>query len=313
MPPVERPRRAKVIIVTGAAGYIGRSVTEWLIGRGHTVVAHARRPSRWVCAPADTIFGDLRDEQITSEIVERADVVIHCAARVRDGSREDFDLDNVRVTGRLSGARRLIHLSTVAIYGHRTQHLADESTALRPEDDYSRSKAESERAAGENAIVLRLGPVFGGPHDDRFVAVLQKALRLKVVAFPGPCCTPLPLLHIHNLSQAIEAALDADVCGRRFNLTDDRAMGLRAFVDELATVGGYSYTALTIPIRLAQLGAKIGSSGLALLGKGSPLRPEIIELMNTSVTFDLTAARASLGYRPERHTLGAPSSGSARK
>jgi nucleoside-diphosphate-sugar epimerase len=304
MPHLKGARGANVIIVTGAAGYIGRSVTEWLIGRGHEVVAHARRPNEWACAPADTIFGDLRDERITSGIIKRADVVIHCAARVRDGSRGDFDLDNVRVTSRLSDARRLIHLSTVAVYGHRAQRYADEFTPLRPEDDYSRSKAESERAAGDNAIVLRLGPVFGGPHDDRFVGALTKALRFKVVAFPGPCTTPLPLLHIHNLSQAIEAALEADVRGRRFNLTDDRPLGLRAFVDELAEERGHSYTAVTVPLRLAQLGAKIGSSGLTLLGKGSPLRPEIIQLMNTSVTFDLTAARTSLGYRPERHPPG---------
>jgi len=221
---------------------------------------------------------------------------VHCAARIRTGTLEDFEQDNVRVTARLSAAPHLVHLSTVAVYGHRPQNRADETTPLRPEGLYATSKAASETEAN-GATILRLGPVWGGPYDDRLLSAIDRLVRTRLVVLPGPCRSPMPLVHVHNVALAVAGALQHRVLGA-FNVTDDTGWSLWDLVDRVAAARGLPGPRAHLPLGLAKGLAGLSTRALGAVGRGSPFRPEIVALMNTACTFDITAARTRLGYAP---------------
>src|SRR5690606_14578113 len=71
----------QTFLVTGAAGFVGRSVAETALGRGHQVIALDRGFDKPV-AGARCIEADIRDPEAVVSAAEHADAAIHCAAIV---------------------------------------------------------------------------------------------------------------------------------------------------------------------------------------------------------------------------------------
>jgi len=115
------------VLVTGAAGLVGTHVLDALRSRGEQPPARAlvREHSRAVVEAfgADAIVGDVTDQSTWQRASQGVDAIIHGAALV--ASHDSFDeFTHVNVGGtrlaieaaRRAGAR-LIHISTVAVYG----------------------------------------------------------------------------------------------------------------------------------------------------------------------------------------------------
>ena len=73
------PRR---VVVLGAAGFLGSSMTRYLASQGHDVVAYWRQPRSDIANLENVtpVVGDLRDTWILAEAFEGADVVFHFAS-----------------------------------------------------------------------------------------------------------------------------------------------------------------------------------------------------------------------------------------
>ncbi|MBW0017783.1 MAG: NAD(P)-dependent oxidoreductase [Mycobacterium sp.] len=141
------------ILVTGAAGFVGRHVTDLLRSRGVQVVAHARRRG-----PGIDWVADLADPQ-TSLDPKLFDVasVIHCAAATPARS-DRFDRDNTTasatfaaVLSRAKSLQRIVHLSSVAVYLRPVRGrwvLGEDATTIesdRNQGSYAASKLAAER------------------------------------------------------------------------------------------------------------------------------------------------------------------------
>ena len=70
------PRR---VVVLGAAGFLGSSMTRYLAGQGHQVVAYWRQPRTDITKLPNVtpVVGDLRDTWILAEAFEDADVLLY--------------------------------------------------------------------------------------------------------------------------------------------------------------------------------------------------------------------------------------------
>src|SRR5262245_10731641 len=102
--PAARPAPGgKVVLVTGASGYLGRRVVAALAARGHQVRAMVRYPCLDVESDrVEEVMATLGDEPAVSAALEGVEAVVHCAARVaRRGTRDDFFRDNVDGTKQL--------------------------------------------------------------------------------------------------------------------------------------------------------------------------------------------------------------------
>ena len=143
------------ILVTGGAGYIGGTVTQLLLDRGHTVVVydnlcHARRSM--VPAGATFVEGDVADSKRLDELFADGSFagVMHFAALIEAGDSmrepEVYFRNNTAATLSLLEAmvknnlRKLVFSSTAAVYGEPVSTPITEDAALLPTNAYGESK-----------------------------------------------------------------------------------------------------------------------------------------------------------------------------
>ena len=118
-----------VALVTGATGFIGRRLAERLVEDGWSVRLLVRNPDRLAVSlrsACDVVVGDLLDDDAVSRAVRLTNVIFHCAANVNTWDTwESYYAVNVQGVKNLmnaiirenSGLSRLVHLSTVDVYG----------------------------------------------------------------------------------------------------------------------------------------------------------------------------------------------------
>ncbi len=148
------------ILVTGGAGYIGSTVTGFLVEKGHKAIvydnlSHGRRDM--LPAGVELIEGELGDraklEQIFAaarEAHEPFDAVVHFAALIEAGESmqkpEIYFRNNTASTLSLfeamlaCGPRRLVFSSTAAVYGEPESIPIEEDARLAPTNAYGQSK-----------------------------------------------------------------------------------------------------------------------------------------------------------------------------
>ena len=190
------------VLVTGAAGNLGRVVVPALQRTGHEVRAFDQRS---VDADCDAVVGDLRDPDSVRRAMKGCDAVVHGAAlhgvHLRHWTEDDFwgvnatGTFNVYAAAKQFGTERVVLSSTMGVYGRSLEPsstawavVTEESTCL-PRDIYGLSKLLCERLAEFHAresgivtVALRFGMyvpetfvrygfrlLFGGV-DDRDVA-----------------------------------------------------------------------------------------------------------------------------------------------
>ena len=156
------------ILVTGGAGYIGSTVAELLLDRGHKVVifdnlCHAHRSS--IPARARFVEASLADRERLESVFREAtasgeafDGVIHFAALIEAGESmkkpEMYFRNNTASTLALleamiaCGPRRLVFSSTAAVYGEPEVVPIPESARLQPTNAYGESKLLVEQMLG---------------------------------------------------------------------------------------------------------------------------------------------------------------------
>ena len=167
------------VLVTGAAGYIGSILCEHLLASGHDVIAldsllYGQASLFHLCANPHFEFtrGDARDESLLRQLVRKADVIIPLAAIVgAPACKQDpylttsINLDAIRLLNRLRCPDQLmIYPTTNSGYGTQSgDEYCTEATPLQPISLYGQTKsdAEADVLASENAITLRLATVFG--------------------------------------------------------------------------------------------------------------------------------------------------------
>lgn len=182
------------VVVTGAAGFVGRTVVRRLVGGAVPVVAVDRR--HLPRSPGvRVVTADLLDaDEVVSEALLRADAVVHLAGcpGVRD-DRPDVERararDNVDATARVLEAVPahvpLVVVSSSSVYGgSRGRRPSAENDPLRPAGGYARSKVAVERmcaervAAGARVTVARPFTVVGeGQRPDMALARWIAATR----------------------------------------------------------------------------------------------------------------------------------------
>ncbi|MFC1407675.1 NAD-dependent epimerase/dehydratase family protein [Streptacidiphilus sp. N1-12] len=223
------------VLVTGAAGLLGREVVALLTAGGWTVRAHDRRPQ--VLAADEFRCGDLLDAEQAAQAVAGMDAVVHAAAlpSPKLGTEQEVFTVNVEAAQRVlsaaghAGVRRIVHVSSLSALGlawssHYRAPREIPVTEQHPfvgEDVYGLSKHLSEVVAQtvarrDGATVASLRFPFLGSGER-----LHRMLR-GVHADPGGFSRGelWGWLDTRDAARAVEAALQSPLTGYQvFNVT----------------------------------------------------------------------------------------------
>lgn len=219
------------ILVVGGAGYVGGGVTDRLVAAGHAVrVFDCLIYEDVFLKPIDFVYGDVRNYSALKPQLDWADVVVWLAALVGDGGcSHDPSLTreiNVESVGWLveNFEGRIVFMSTCSVYGAMDGVLTEESPT-NPLSLYAVTKLEAEEilSAASNAIMFRLGTLFGlGDSYSRIrmdlvvnTLTVKAFLYGRVSVFGGNQFRPL--LHVRDVAEAVAATVDTDDTGI-FNL-----------------------------------------------------------------------------------------------
>lgn len=143
----------KQVLVTGATGFIGGRLVEKLVMEHHadvrTLVRDFGRASRIARFDIEMVRGDITDSSSVAEAIKGCEVIFNCAYDLK-GSREKRKQANVVGTENVAKAAlragtRLVHVSTVDVYGWPFQETLDESCPRSPGPDiYAQTKFAGE-------------------------------------------------------------------------------------------------------------------------------------------------------------------------
>ena len=304
--------------VTGATGFIGGGLVDALVEQGHKVRVLVRQPagaSHLHQGGVELVEGDLGEPAGLEDAIRGAERVFHCAGLVGDWLRSD-DANRINVEGTrallaacaASGVERVVHLSSLAVYGLGEHRGTDESAPLRYSGDaYIDSKIDAERMLrvaadrdGLATVIVRPGFVYG-PGDRRFLPKLLDAVGRGQFAYVGDGSKLLNLSYVDDVAAAmLLAAADPSAVGQAYNLTDGTETSLREFVECLCGELGIPAPTKEIPPAVGWTAA-YAVEGLARVrrAKEAPrLSRGRMRFLYYNQHYSGEKAQRELGYRP---------------
>jgi UDP-glucose 4-epimerase len=293
------------VLVTGASGFVGRTLCGVLSNAGYRVRAAVRDPTRAPPNAAETVtVGDLGPDTAWQDALAGAELAIHLAARahvMNDRGNEDAYLRaNARGTLNFAaqcaaaGVRRLVFLSSVKVNGEATAERPFSALDLpKPQDPYGVSKYEGEKFAlqvGEQSgmeVAIVRAPLMYGPGVKANFARLMRWVDQERLLPLGAVANRRSLLSLWNLCDLLGVLLThAEAPGRVWMASDGEDVSTPELIRRLA--GAMNRRARLIPVPLGLLRA-LGS----VLGR----RAEVTRLCG-SLTVDLSTTRELLEWSP---------------
>jgi len=278
------------VAVTGARGFIGSHLVEYLGARGDLVITPIVRATTGVAALTETLQG--------------ADTVVNLAGVVSSMHDDDFvrgNVDTTRIVAAATNAAgaRLVHVSSLAAAGPAP------ASAPRREDDpcspittYGRTKLEGERvvAATSNLTwtILRPGVVYG-PRDRALRPLFRFAAR-GFLPLTGRPTNAYTFVYIDDMVRAIVAAVDASLDRETLFVGHPRPVGVRELLEQIRSATGGRVRIVPLPGALLYAAALGGEIAGALTGRPAAInRRRYAEMMSEGFVCRVDRLRERLG------------------
>jgi nucleoside-diphosphate-sugar epimerase len=304
------------VLVTGATGFTGGHLARALKARGDDVWAMARRDADTEALRASGIqiaAGDLaRPDTLPAAVTHGFDVVYNIAALYRQAGLPDSIYHQVNAVGvgqlieaaAAAGVRRVVHCSTVGVHGDVERPPANEDAPLRPGDVYQVSKVEGERiardAAARAGLELTIARPSGiyGPGDRRLLKLFRGIARRRFVIL-GRGTIFYHLTYIDDLVEGFRLCGEAaQAAGRTYILAGAEIPTLNELAALIAADAGVPPPRLHLPVWPAWIAGAACEAICAPLGIEPPLYRRRVDFFTKSRAFDISRARAELGYAP---------------
>jgi len=299
------------VLVTGATGFIGAALVRALRADDEDVRALVRPGTdgrALEAGGAAIVRGDIADAAAVRAAADACDVVYNLAVPPRlahAGVMEAVNVTGARnaATAAAATGARLVHASTVGVYGPLVALPAAEDHPTRPERPYPRSKLAGERAVAEVArdgaasvAVARIGLVYG-PGNRHGVGTFPRSF--------GPL-TPLvgggrhlvDMVYVDDVVEGLRAcAARADPGVTTYNLTGGAPVPVREVLAAIAAAGGRRLR--PVPLPRAPFAAAEAVSRRVLWPRGIDSRLQHrVARAPRSQAFTIDRAAQDLGYRP---------------
>jgi nucleoside-diphosphate-sugar epimerase len=304
------------VLVTGATGFTGGHLVRWLRAHGDDVralVRDAARAGELREAGVELVGGDLKDSASLARAVEGVEVVYHIAAIYRQAGLRDeeyraVNADAVRTiveTAARAGVRRVVHCSTVGVHGDVERPPANEDAPLRPGDIYQLTKLEGEEAArtaareaGVEVVIARPTGIYG-PGDRRLLKLFRGTARRRFVIL-GDGKIFYHLTYIDDLVEGFRlCGTVPGVAGRTYILAGGEVTTLNELVAMIAEEARVPPPKLHLPVWPFWTAGALCEAVCTPFGLEPPIYRRRVDFFTKSRAFDISRARAELGYNPQ--------------
>ena len=312
-----------MILITGATGFLGRNVCEYLSSQGYALRALARSSSDVSFLEAlgvDIVRGEITEAGPVRAAVQGCDYVVHAAAHFRLwGPPKPFYETNVEGTRQVLEAalankvKKFIHISTIIVVGpQKPGVIITEETPCHPypSDNYAKTKFVGELLVrsyvqkGLPLVVLRLGALYG-PYghyafNRLFFEEFLRNWRIQVhqgrhVIFP---------CYVGDAAKAIEFALNQGQAGQIYNISN-RSISHREANQTVSCLANRSSWRINIPGWLMIEFSRL-LEFIALFTKREPYYPRNLEpYVFCDWRVDFSKAQRELNFVPSTFAEGA--------
>lgn len=269
------------VLVTGATGFVGRSLLRRLLAEGRAVRAAVRQPAALPGEVEQVAVGEIGPDTDWANVVAGAEAVVHLAARVHiagedaTGDRALYQRTNTEGSAALAraarraGIRRFVFVSSTTVYGDRGHGASfDESSPPAPRSFYAASKLDAERCiaevlreSGTELVILRPPLVYGPGAKGNFARVVRLVQR----GLPLPLAwvrNRRSLVFVENLVDAIVTCLDHPAAaGWTFDVTDGQDVSTPELIARIARASGRPPRLFACPPALLRAVARLSGRG----------------------------------------------------
>lgn len=268
----------RVVLVTGASGFVGRHVVPDLVREGWSVRRAVRSPKG---LDDEVVVDTVGPDTDWTAALEGVDAVVHLAARVHHKHEEHAVqlYRNVNIAGTLNlarsaataGVRQFIFISTVLVHGRTNEGRPpfSEDDILTPRGLYGMSKAAAEaglrmlvRDSDMNISVIRPPLVYGAGAKGNF-ELLTRVVNLGLPLPFAAIRNHRAFLAVQNLSSFILRRLvhpDSTSNFEIFLVADREQVSTPEFIERMARASGKRP-------RLFGMSPELLSSLLGLVGR----------------------------------------------
>ena len=176
----------KKILITGAGGYIGSRLSEFLSFQGHEIIGifHSlpANKNKWTSLVSEIVIGDIRNEKIINLITRHEpQIIIHLVSLDQNESEKNYNktfITNVQPIWNIlnesikknNKLEKFINFSSVQVYGKINSGVIDENQKVKPINNYGLTHYLREEicnyynnSSNIRCMNLRLSNSYGNP------------------------------------------------------------------------------------------------------------------------------------------------------
>lgn len=284
------------VLVTGAAGVMGRHLVSGLLARGFSVrclvLPGDPEGSRLEQLGAEVREGDIRDAASLSGVCSEVETVYHLAAVILSPDPDVFrrvnrdGTENMVAEARAAGVRHFIYVSSASVtYPRRTP--------------YAESKWQAERlVSSETAFahtIVRPTLVYDEHGGQEFLLFERYLRRFPIVPFIGAGdARKRPVRAADIMDGLLRLAGNPESYGKLYNFSGSESISMRELAHLILQKGHADRPFLHLPVSLCRALAFV----LERCMKNPPLTQSAIAGIVNDADLDPALAIRELGYHP---------------
>lgn len=314
------------VFITGGTGFIGGHVARRLTEAGHELHCLVRSSSdtrNLQALGAHLVLGTLQDTPALHDGMQGCAVLIHMAGMYSFWEPDMGILERANVEGTYqvmqaaaaAGVKRVLYLSTVAVYGLPEEKPFNEETPHAPllSTRYARTKRQAEEIVRQTAaaqamelVVLQPGAVIGAGDTRATGQYLNELLRgrLPLMSFSK---SQMVFLHVADVCEAVARCVTMERATGQTYLLGETLMSMWDYLGMISEIGEVHMPYMKFPVIVPTI---LGwfLTPLSNLVKRPPLwglSNDQVKMLRDGFVFDGSKAERELGirYRPLRDAV----------
>ena len=293
------------ILITGATGFIGQSLSKTLAKKNHHLVAAVRKMSHTLPPEIQQITIKQFNKNECVELMDNIDCIIHLAGRahiLKEKNQHPLEIfREINVTATLNlaneaakkGVKRFIFISSIGVNGNQSKHpfLADDIP--NPVEPYAQSKLEAEQGllaiakqTNLEVVIIRPPLVYGANAPGNFgrlIKIVKKGTPLPL----GAIYNRRSLVSLDNLISLILLTIShPNAKNSIFLVSDDNDVSTTQLLQFISKALGKKILLMPLP-------QYIVTSLLYLLNK-----PKLVQRLCGSLQVDIAKTKQQLSWSP---------------